>query len=161
MSENKRCQWRSGPKHSHLCKDLLTTLKDDSPDSLMEYFIQYMESINAVQLIQFWLSVESFKAARLSSNFPTHAAPAETPSTPVQDSSAHTDHCSSDSEVSESQPHAVIRDCPSWVKIHEERPQEDVECQQHWRSSSAPTNIDKHTREGAVVKQVNSALVLV
>ena len=62
MSDDEQCPWRSGPMHSHLSKDLLTTLTDNSHNSLLEYFIHFMQTIDAVHLVQFWLTVESFKS---------------------------------------------------------------------------------------------------
>ena len=48
---------------SQLCKPLDHILHDTSPLSLLEYFIQYMESAEGLDLVQFWFSVESFKHA--------------------------------------------------------------------------------------------------
>lgn len=62
--------WTNEPRTSQLCKPLGHTLKDTSPLSMLEYFIQYMESVEALHLTQFWFSVESFKAA-----FPAHLQP--------------------------------------------------------------------------------------
>ena len=46
---------------SKLCKSLPEILTDVSSLSMLEYFIQYMESMKALHLVQFWLAVESFK----------------------------------------------------------------------------------------------------
>ena len=51
------------PRASQLCKHLLEILSDSSPLSMLEYFIQFMESVGAVHLVQFWFCVESFKSA--------------------------------------------------------------------------------------------------
>ena len=50
------------PKSSKLCKSFPEVMKDTSSLSMLEYFIQYMESVGALHLVQFWLTVESFKA---------------------------------------------------------------------------------------------------
>ena len=47
---------------SDLCKPLLTVLTDTSSVSMLDYFIQFMEEEKAIQLVQFWLSVEAFKS---------------------------------------------------------------------------------------------------
>lgn len=38
---------------------------------MLEYFIQYMESVNALHLVQFWLTVESFKLSAQTPKTPT------------------------------------------------------------------------------------------
>ena len=50
------------PKSSKLCKSLSKLLEDTSSLSMLEYFIQYMESANALHILHFWYTVESFKA---------------------------------------------------------------------------------------------------
>lgn len=52
------------PKASKLCKSFSEIMRDTSSLSVLEYFIQYMESVSALHLVQFWLAVESFKAQR-------------------------------------------------------------------------------------------------
>lgn len=47
-------------KTSKLCQSFPEIVRDSS--SMLEYFIQYMESVGALHLVQFWLAVESFKA---------------------------------------------------------------------------------------------------
>ena len=56
-------KWTSEARMSQLCKPLSAVLRDTSSLSMLEYFIQFMESIGALHLVQFWLSVESFKSA--------------------------------------------------------------------------------------------------
>lgn len=57
------CQFLSmPPKASQLCKSFPEVMKDTSSLSMLEYFIQYMEFVGALHLVQFWLTVESFKA---------------------------------------------------------------------------------------------------
>lgn len=57
------CQFLSmPPKTSKLCKSFPEVMKDTSSLSMLEYFIQYMEYVGALHLVQFWLTVESFKA---------------------------------------------------------------------------------------------------
>ena len=49
-------------KTSKLCKTLLEILGDThSHLSMLDYFIQYTESVGALHMVQFWLSVESFR----------------------------------------------------------------------------------------------------
>lgn len=38
-------------------------MKDTSPLSMLHYFRQYLDTLNALHLIQFWFAVESFKAS--------------------------------------------------------------------------------------------------
>lgn len=47
-------------KTSKLCQSFPEIMRESS--SMLDYFIQYMESVNALHLVQFWLTVESFKA---------------------------------------------------------------------------------------------------
>ena len=47
---------------SDLCKPLPLVLIDQSRISMLDYFIQFMEGEEAIHLVQFWLSVEAFKA---------------------------------------------------------------------------------------------------
>lgn len=47
-------------KTSKLCQSFPKIMRKSS--SMLEYFIQYMESVDALQLVQFWLAAESFKA---------------------------------------------------------------------------------------------------
>ena len=47
---------------SDLCKPLPIVLTDQSRISMLDYFIQFMEGEKAIHLVQFWLSVEAFKA---------------------------------------------------------------------------------------------------
>lgn len=56
-------KWTSEARMSQLCKPLSAVLRDTASLSMLEYFIQFMESIGALHLVQFWLSVESFKSA--------------------------------------------------------------------------------------------------
>ena len=60
---------------SQLCKPLAAILKDltaaNTPLSMLEYFIQYMEEQDALHLLQFWFAVESFKTVAPS---PKHIA---------------------------------------------------------------------------------------
>ena len=50
-------------KASKLCKSLSEILRDThSQLSMLDYFIQYTESVGALHMVQFWLSVESFRA---------------------------------------------------------------------------------------------------
>ena len=49
-------------KTSKLSASFSDMLKDTSTLSMLDYFIQYLETVHTVNLIQFWLSVESFKA---------------------------------------------------------------------------------------------------
>ena len=53
-----------GPRKSQLSKSLADVLRDNSAhtSTLLEYFIQFMEHAGALHLVQFWLSVESFKS---------------------------------------------------------------------------------------------------
>ena len=53
---------------SQLCKPLDVVLHEPSTFSVLNYFIQYMDSIGALHVVQFWLSVESFKSAETASN---------------------------------------------------------------------------------------------
>lgn len=55
--------WVRGSRSSQLYKHLLEILTDSSPLSMLEYFLQFMESVGAVHLVQFWFCVESFKSA--------------------------------------------------------------------------------------------------
>ena len=48
---------------SNLCKSLDEILHDKSRLSMLPYFIQYMEFAGAIHLVQFWFSVEAFRAA--------------------------------------------------------------------------------------------------
>ena len=68
--------WSSVSRTSGLCKPLAAILMDSSPLSLLEYFIQHMESIGTLHLVQFWLTVQSFKLATSSSNSSTATAAA-------------------------------------------------------------------------------------
>ena len=56
-------KWTSEARTSQLCKPLSAVLRDTSSLSMLEYFIQFMESVGSLHLVQFWLSVESFKSA--------------------------------------------------------------------------------------------------
>ena len=56
-------KWTSEAQTSQLCKPLSAVLRDTSSLSMLEYFIQFMESVGSLHLVQFWLSVESFKSA--------------------------------------------------------------------------------------------------
>lgn len=47
------------PKSSKLCQSFTEVMRQTS--SVLEYFVQYMESVNALHLVQFWLAVETFK----------------------------------------------------------------------------------------------------
>jgi len=49
-------------KTSKLSVSFPDMLKDTSTLSMLDYFIQFLETVGAVHLIQFWLSVESFRA---------------------------------------------------------------------------------------------------
>jgi A-kinase anchor protein 10 len=55
------------PRVSQLCKPLWNCLHDQSPLSILEYFIQFMTTRKALHLLQFWFSVASFKNALPSS----------------------------------------------------------------------------------------------
>lgn len=68
--------WSSVSRTSGLCKPLAAILMDSLPLSLLEYFIQHMESIGTLHLVQFWLTVQSFKLATSSSNSSTATAAA-------------------------------------------------------------------------------------
>jgi len=48
---------------SNLCKSLDDILHDKSHLSMLPYFIQFMESVHAIHLVQFWFSVEAFRTA--------------------------------------------------------------------------------------------------
>ena len=48
---------------SKLCVSFADMLKDTSPQSMLHYFKQYLDCLHALHLIQFWFSVESFKAS--------------------------------------------------------------------------------------------------
>lgn len=48
---------------SNLCKSLDEVLHDKSHLSMLPYFIQFMESVHAIHLVQFWFSVEAFRTA--------------------------------------------------------------------------------------------------
>ena len=56
-------KWTSEARTSQLCKPLSAVLRDTSSLSMLEYFVQFMESVGSLHLVQFWLSVESFKSA--------------------------------------------------------------------------------------------------
>ena len=71
-------------KASRLCKQLPEILRDDSSLSMLEYFIQYMESVKALHLVQFWLTVESFKGQGGSSPKGSHSNAAGTPNSHSQ-----------------------------------------------------------------------------
>lgn len=47
---------------SDLCKPLPLMLSDQSAVSSLDYFVQFLEAQQATHLLQFWLSVEAFKA---------------------------------------------------------------------------------------------------
>ena len=49
-------------KSSKLSASFPDMLKDTSTLSMLDYFIQFMDTVQAIHLIQFWLSVESFRA---------------------------------------------------------------------------------------------------
>lgn len=49
--------------HSNLCKSLSEILNDKTKLSMLPYFIQYMEEVKAIHLVQFWFSVEAFRTA--------------------------------------------------------------------------------------------------
>lgn len=51
-------------KTSKLCQSFPKIMQESS--SMLEYFIQYMDSVNALHLVQFWLAVKSFKALNAS-----------------------------------------------------------------------------------------------
>lgn len=52
---------------SDLCKSLPDLLADKSSVmSMLNYFIQFMESEKAIHIIEFWLAVEAFKSAKSS-----------------------------------------------------------------------------------------------
>lgn len=48
---------------SNLCKSLSEILNDKHQLSMLPYFIQYMEEVKAIHLVQFWFSVEAFRTA--------------------------------------------------------------------------------------------------
>ena len=48
---------------SDLCKPLSAILTDSSSVSMLDYFIQFMDSESALHIVQFWLTVEAFKSA--------------------------------------------------------------------------------------------------
>lgn len=75
-----------GPRKSQLSKSLADVLQDNSAhtSTLLEYFIQFMEQAGALHLVQFWLSVESFKSLVDNPANRTHAAaPVSTATTPA------------------------------------------------------------------------------
>lgn len=80
-------------KTSKLCKSFPEVMKDDSPLSILEYFIQYMESVNALHLVQFWLTVESFKLSVQSPKV-EEQSPKQRPSTNSKVDSANMDKSS-------------------------------------------------------------------
>ena len=53
---------------SQFCKPLWNILHDQGSLSTMEYWIQFLISKNCLHLLQFWLSVDSFKNASSSLN---------------------------------------------------------------------------------------------
>lgn len=70
---------------SQLCKPLWNCLHDQSPLSILEYFVQFMTTRNALHLLQFWFSVASFKNAQSSSmtEAPSHYSNNPTTSEPL------------------------------------------------------------------------------
>ena len=72
------------PRVSQLCKPLWNCLHDQSPLSILEYFIPFMTTRNALHLLQFWFSVASFKNAQPSSTTeaPSHCSNNPTTSEP-------------------------------------------------------------------------------
>ena len=62
---------------SQFCKPLWDCLNtsDQSPLSMLEYFIQFMAARNALHLLQFWFSVASFRGATPSLTRPGNSGP--------------------------------------------------------------------------------------
>ena len=50
-------------RKSQLSMQLNEILKVSSPPPMLEYFVQYMESVGALPLVQFWMAVETFKSS--------------------------------------------------------------------------------------------------
>lgn len=48
---------------SNLCKSLSDILNDKHQLSMLPYFIQFMEEVKVLHLVQFWFSVEAFRTA--------------------------------------------------------------------------------------------------
>ena len=64
---SKKMDTPSPKMTSDLCKPLSAILTDSSSVSMLDYFIQFMESESAIHIVQFWLTVEAFKSAPSSS----------------------------------------------------------------------------------------------
>ena len=72
---NRESSNRTCPRTSQLCKPLSAILKDSGTLSVLDYFIQFMESEGALHLLQFWFAVESFKNAISSPRHRDHLSP--------------------------------------------------------------------------------------
>ena len=57
---------------SQLCKPLSAVLRDSAPLSMLDYFVQYMETEGALHLLQFWFAIETFKNVTSIYNSPNH-----------------------------------------------------------------------------------------
>ena len=55
-----------GKRVSQLCKPLWDILHDQTPLSVLEYLVQFMDTRNSLHLLQFWFSVASFRKATSS-----------------------------------------------------------------------------------------------
>ena len=60
MDDERSCE---GHRKSQLCSSLHYVLHDTTSEfNILDYFLQYMESVSALNLVQFWLSVQSFRS---------------------------------------------------------------------------------------------------
>lgn len=77
MASITRVKRSKETRRSHLSQSLYDILTDSPSSPLLGYFIQYMESVSALHLVQCWLSVETFKHAEpvceLESGLPSHS----------------------------------------------------------------------------------------
>lgn len=72
MNHETHCHGLGNARTSRLCKPLRALLRESSPQSMLDYFIQYMEAKGALHLLQFWFAVETFKNATSHYASPNH-----------------------------------------------------------------------------------------
>ena len=96
---------------SDLCKPLSAILMDSSSVSMLDYFIQFMDSESALHIVQFWLTVEAFKSAPSSSS-----------SVRLPPSSGHSSQsCELQSQVKGQRiDKNMVQDCPTTLSSRDE-----------------------------------------
>lgn len=69
---NHDTHYLGSTRTSKLCKPLTAVLRDSGPQSMLDYFVQYMEGEGSLHLLQFWFAVETFKKASSTYPSPNH-----------------------------------------------------------------------------------------